>query len=93
MNFGNDYLIIYKKILYKNIPNGLYDFKDIDSSIHLNKILDFDNKSNSWTELDHFIAYETFFGRLKQDHKYILELTREEMIENLIKDVPDTWEI
>ena len=88
MNFKNDYLIIYK-----NIPNGLYDFEDIDNSIHLSKILDFDNKSNSWTEYDHYIAYETFFGQLKEEHEYILKLTREKLIETLKQDVPNTWEI
>ena len=91
INFDDDYLSIYNRKFY-----NLLDIIDTnDNTFRLSKILDFDNKNNSWTKYDHYIVYHTFFGKFKDDNgfNYILKLPRDEMIQNLKSNVPDSWEI
>lgn len=87
-SFEKDYLQIYDSLSL----GELYDWVD---NGNLSKILAFDNKNHSWTEYDHSIAYETFFGCLRDDieYNYMLKLSRDEMINDLKINVPDTWEI
>lgn len=88
--FDSDYSKIYgdysRMGLYDWVGPGMFD---------ISPILCFDNKNDSWTKQDHFIAYETFFGQLRDDteYNYVLKLPREEMLNDLKNNLPDTWEI
>lgn len=86
----------YPKI-YENLVTTLYDF-DCDEhtdKVEISRILTFLDGGNTWTEYDHYIAYETFFGCLSEDNEfsYVLKLPRDQMIQDLKNNVPDTWGI
>ena len=90
--FENDYDIIYGK----NRIKGLYDWigYSFGGIQHVSQVLDFDNTSDTWTENDHILAYDTFFGAYKDEYyDYVLKLPQNELIEELKNKTPDTWEI
>jgi len=91
MDFENDYDIIYGKDRIKTLYDWInYDFSGIQ---YISQVLDFDNNHNTWTENDHIYAYDTFFGKYKEDYEYVLKLPQNELLEELKLKTPNTWEI
>lgn len=86
----------YPKI-YDNLVTRLFDFvSDEDfNEFGISRILTFLEGGQTWTEYDHYLAYETFFGSLRDDNEfnYVLKLPRDQMINDLKINVPDTWEV
>ena len=86
----------YPKI-YDNLVTRLYDFVSDEefNEFGISRILTFLERGQTSTEYDHYLAYETFFGSLRDDTEfnYVLKLPRDQMIKDLKINVPNTWEV